>query len=225
MLARHDRLVVREFEAERDALTEVWVDGSASLSPFHGWPAVARAAALSCAVGLSGGGRVRLGVVREGQPEPLVEASDPAGVRDVLAALSAEAPAGRARLEEAMPLLVARLPRRARWFFLSDLLSRADPGVLHRLGGRGLHGAILHLRVPEAYAPAPGATWDARDAETGAVVTVRWTPSAAARVASRALAHAERWARHAAEVGLSYVPFSPATPAETLLRRLAVEVP
>src|SRR5204862_4183670 len=148
VLARHDRVVVREFEAERDARAEVWIDGSASHGPFGGRGAFARAAALACAVGLAGGGRVRLGVLRDGRAEPLVEADDPAGLRDVLVSLSSQTPASRALLDAALPALLARLPRRARLFLLSDLLTRAEPGILHRMAAKAVHGALLHLRVP-----------------------------------------------------------------------------
>jgi uncharacterized protein (DUF58 family) len=225
VLARHDRVVVREFEEERDAVTEVWVDGSASLGAGGAWPAAARAAALACAVGLSGGSTARLGIVRAGAAVRVAEAGDVAGIRDVLVALSAEGPTGRARLADALPVLVARLPRRARWFFVSDLLSRADPGVLHRLAGRGLHGALLHLRTPSLPGAAEGDLLLARDPETGETRTVRATRGLVARVAARAQAHADRWASHAAQVGLSYLPFAPGTAPEALLRRLALEVP
>ena len=46
---------------------------------------------------------------------------------------------------------------------------------------------------------------------------------AAARAAARAQAHADLWARHAAAVGLAYLPFAPGQDEETLLRRLALE--
>jgi hypothetical protein len=143
----------------------------------------------------------------------------------VLLALSEERPAGRAGLADALPRLRARIPPRARWYFLSDLLSRADPGALHRFAGRGVSGALLHLRVPEVTAPVPGVVWDARDAETGVVRTVRWTEPVAERVTARAAAHAARWALHARQVGLAYLPIAPSTEPETLLRRLALEVP
>ncbi|MDA1196270.1 MAG: DUF58 domain-containing protein, partial [Planctomycetota bacterium] len=59
--ARLGRLAVRQFDAERDVRTEVWLDGSASLGPCAGRGAAARAAALCCATGLGEGGRGRLG--------------------------------------------------------------------------------------------------------------------------------------------------------------------
>jgi len=224
VLARHDRVVVREFEAERDSRTEVWVDGSASVGAASAWPAVARAAALAAALGVAGGGRVRLGVVREGRAEPLVVIDDATGLREVLEGLSRERPAGRARLDEALPPLATRLPRRSRWFFVSDLLSRADPGVLHRMAGRGLHGALLHVRAPAVEGVKDDTVVVARDAETGETRTLRWTRAYAATVAARAQEHADRWARHAAQVGLAYLAFAPSTAPEALLRRLAVEV-
>jgi len=225
VLARHDRVVVREFEAERDVRTEIWVDGSASTEAFGGRAAVARATALACAVALSGGGRLRLGVLRDGVPHERLSADDPSALRAVLGVLSAERPAGRAGLVDAFPRLAARIPSRSRWILVSDLLSRADPGALHRFVGRGLFGALVHLRVPEVTAPLPGGFFEARDAETGAVRTVRFTPEVAARVTARATEHAERWQRHARQVGLAYVPFAPTTDPEALLRRLALDAP
>ncbi len=222
VLARLNRVVVREFDEERDSWSEVWFDGSASAAPFGGWPALARATAVACAVGLAYGGRTRLGVVREGEAEPLLESDDPAAVREALAALSAEAPAGRAGVAKALPRLRALVPRNARWTFLSDLLTRAEPGALRAFAGRGITGAIVHLRVPELTAPVPGGLWAARDVETGEVRTVRWTREAADRVTRRAAAHAALWASHAAQAGLEYVPFAPTTPGEDVLRRLAL---
>jgi uncharacterized protein (DUF58 family) len=222
--ARLGRLAVREHDTERDVLTEVWLDGSASTGPYGGRAQAARAAALSAAVGLAGRGRVRLGVVRDGEPRLLLEARESGQVRLVLRALSAERPTGRAGLAAALPRLARRLPRGARFLLVSDLLSRADPGALHAFAGRGIRGALLHLRVPEVTAPAPG-RWLARDVESGATRAVVLDEQAAARVAARARAHADLWARHATSVGLHYLPFAPSTPAEALLRRLALEVP
>jgi uncharacterized protein (DUF58 family) len=221
---RTGRVMVREYEAERDVRTEVWLDGSASLGPFGGWPALARAAALACAVGVAGGGPYRLGILRGESPELLLEADDPSGLRDALVALSGESPSGKFEAERSLPLLRAMLPPRCRWFLLSDLLTSAEPSVLDRFAGRGLFGALVHLRVPEVTAPRPGALLDARDAETGQARTVRLTEDVCARVVARAAAHAERWARHARGVGLAYLPFAPATPPDDLVRRLALEV-
>jgi hypothetical protein len=121
--------------------------------------------------------------------------------------------------------LPRRVPRGARFLLVSDLLSRADPGVLHAFAGRGVRGAVLHLRVPEIHAPAPGSTFVACDVESDARCTLRLDGPAAARVAARAQAHADLWAHHAHGVGLLYMPFAPSVPAETLLRRLVLEVP
>ncbi|HVG92889.1 MAG TPA: DUF58 domain-containing protein [Planctomycetota bacterium] len=225
VLARHDRVVVREFEAEREARSEVWFDGSASTGPMGGRAALARACALACATGLADGGRVRLGVLRGGEALDLVAADDPSRIRDVLVALSEDRPAGRAELARALPRLRVRMPASARFILVSDLLSRADPGALHAFAGRGVAGALLHLRVPPLWSPQPGGLWEARDAETGEVRTVRLTEEVATRMADRAHAHAERWARHARDTGLAYLPFAPSTEPEALLRRLAREVP
>jgi uncharacterized protein (DUF58 family) len=221
--ARLDRLAVREFDAERDLLTEVWLDGSASLGAPGARGAAARAAALAAAVGLAGGGRIRLGIVREGRPAPLVEAREGHDMRRVLEALSREVPAGRAGWAGALPILARRAPRGARWIVVSDLLSRADPGILQAFAGRGVRGAILHLRLPAATAPSPG-EYLARDAETGERRAVFLDEAGAARVAERARAHADLWAHRATSVGFLYLPFAPETPAESLLRRLVLEV-
>lgn len=221
VLGRLDRAVVREHEEEREDRTEVVLDGSASLGPFGGWPAAARAAAVAAAVGLAGGeARVRLAVLRGASPGFLPEADGPAGLRDLLAGLSSERPAGTLDLAAALPALAVRLSGRSRLVLVSDLLSDAPPETLFRVAGRGRSGALLHLRVPEGAAPPPGAHWLARDVETGRVREVRFTPEVAARVAARAQAHADRWAHAAREVGLAYVPFSPATEPDALLARL-----
>jgi uncharacterized protein (DUF58 family) len=225
VLARHERTVVREFDEEREVRTEVWLDGSASVGPLGGRGAIARAAAICCAVGLAEGGRVRLSVAREGEVSTLAEVEGNASLPSCLGALSEDRPAGRARLERALATLGGRLPRHARWLFLSDLLTRADPGVLHHLAGRGIRGALLHLRTPALTAPPLGSRWEARDVETGEVRAVRWSEALAARVAARAADHAERWRHHAVQTGLAYLPFAPETPAEDVLRRVALDVP
>lgn len=216
--------MVREFDVESGRLTEVWLDGSASLGPYGGRAAAWRAAALALAVGVAHGGRGRLGILSEGRPALRLTIDAPGGMREALETLSAEVPAGRALLAEALPRLRARLERGARLVLVSDLLSRADPGVLSGLAGRGLKGALLHLRVPEVNAPAPAPPFLARDAETGAERWVALDGPAAARLAARAQAHADLWARHATTVGLVYVPFAPGGSEESLLRRLALEM-
>jgi hypothetical protein len=108
---------------------------------------------------------------------------------------------------------------------VSDLLTRADPGVLHAFAGRGIRGAVLHLRVPEIHAPSPGSTIVAHDVESAERRTVKLDALAAARIAKRAKAHADLWAHHAHMIGLLYMPFAPSLEPETLLRRLALEVP
>jgi uncharacterized protein (DUF58 family) len=221
--ARHDRLVVREFDAERDVRTEVWLDGSASMAPFGGRAQSARAAALAVAVGLAGGGHVRLGVVRDGDLHPVLDAREVGRVREALLALSREVPAGRAGLAEALPRLRRRVPRGARFLLVSDLLSRAEPAVLRSFAGRAIRGAVLHLRVPEVTAPGPGA-YVAKDVETGTTRAVHLDAAAAARVAARAKAHADLWAHHAASAGFVYLPFAPTGDAESLQRRIVLEV-
>jgi hypothetical protein len=54
---------------------------------------------------------------------------------------------------------------------------------------------------------------------------VRLDAETTSRIAARSRAHADRWARHAAAVGLAYLPFAPATSDETLLRRIAEDLP
>lgn len=223
--ARHGNLVVRQFDAERDHLTEVWLDGSASMGPCGGRVATAQAAALACAIGLSSGGRARLGVLRGGEAQPLLEADAWGSMPQVLARLSGDIPDGRADLAASLPRLVHRVPRGARLLLVSDLLTRADPGVLQPLAGRGIRGAVLHLRVPEVTSPAAGRALEVRDAESGGRRRVRLTARTAAKVAERARAHGARWAHHIRMVGLVYRPFAPGTSVERLLRQLVAEVP
>jgi uncharacterized protein (DUF58 family) len=223
--ARLGRLQVRQFDAQKDVLTEVWLDGSASMAPCRGRVTSARAAAVCCATGLGAGGRVRLGVLRGGEALPIAEGSEPGHMRTILEALTREAPADRADIAAALPRLQKMIPRGARFLFVSDLLTRADPGVLHAFAGRGLRGALLHVRVPEIHAPAPGRAIVARDVESGAERTVTLDSPAAARIAARAKAHADLWAHHARMVGLLYMPLAPGASEEKLLRRLVLEVP
>ena len=75
--ARLGKLEVRQFDAQKDVLTEVWLDGSASMLPCDGRGPSARAAALCCATGLGEGGRIRLGVLRDGKAVRLLEVSEP----------------------------------------------------------------------------------------------------------------------------------------------------
>lgn len=221
--ARLGRLCVREFDVEREPRAEVWLDASASMGPCGGRAAAWRAAALAVAVELAAGARVRLGVVRAGVLEPLLEVEGGGAMREVLAALARTPAAGRAGWAQALPRLARRLPRGARLVLVSDLLSQAGPAGLWALGGRGIRGLLLHLRVPEVHAPAAGGTLRVRDAEGGATRVVRLDREAAARVAARAQAHVARWARHAQAVGLSCVPFAPGQDEEALLRRLVQE--
>ena len=223
--ARLGKLEVRQFDAQKDVLTEVWLDGSASMLPCDGRGPSARAAALCCATGLGEGGRIRLGVLRDGKAVRLLEVSEPGHMRGVLEAISREVPDGRADLASALPDLARSVPRGSRFLLVSDLLTRTDPGVLHAFAGRAVRGALLHLRVPEIHAPAPGATVRAHDVESGAVRTVRLDDRAAARIAERARAHADLWAHHAHSVGMLYMPFAPSGTPEALLRRLVLEVP
>lgn len=242
-LARLDRVVVREHDVERDARTEVWLDGSASLAAAgetreaDAHPddalargggargAAARAAALACAVGLCGGGTVRLGVLRAGEAAYRAEASGPADLPALLHAIAAETPAGKAGLSTALPAALLRCPPRARCFVVSDLLTDAPPDLLLRVAGRGVVGGILHLRDPDTWAPRPGGRVEAVDAETGVRRVVVWSEARAARVAARAAAHAARWAHAASAAGLVLLPFAPATPPEDLLLRIARAVP
>jgi len=223
--ARLGRLLVRQFDAERDRPTEVWIDGSGSMAPLGGRVKGARVGALAVAIGLASAGTVRLGRLREGAAELRLEAAGSHRLPAFLDAIAADPPQGRAGLARALPALVRRVPRSARLLLVSDLLSRAEPGVLHALAGRGLRGAVLHLRVPEVESPSPVGRVVLRDAETGATKTLVLDGAAAARATTRAREHAARWARHAAEVGLRYVPFAPTTADETLLRRLVETVP
>lgn len=223
--ARLGRLQIRQYDAQKDVLTEVWFDGSASMGPCGGRVAGARAAALCCATGLGEGGTVRLRFVGEGEAPVVVEASEPGHMRGVLEVLSRREPAGRADLAEALSGLGRRLPRGTRFLLVSDLLTRTDPGVLHAFAGRSVRGALVHLRVPEINAPAPGRTIVAHDVESDDRRTVALNPRAAARIAARAKAHADLWAHHARTVGLVYLPFAPSLPPETLFRRLALEAP
>jgi len=223
--ARLGRLQVRQYDAQKDLLTEVWLDGSASMGPCGGRGAAARAAALCCATGLGTGGRVRLGLLRGGEAVTLAEVSEPGHIRLVLEALTRSIPAGRAGLDESLTRVQRRVPRGTRFLLVSDLLTRADPGVLHGMAGRGIRGAVLHLRVPAINAPAPGTTIRAHDAESGEVRTVGLDTQAAARIAARAKAHADLWAHHARMAGLLYMPFAPDFAPEALLRSLVLEIP
>jgi uncharacterized protein (DUF58 family) len=223
--ARLGRLLVRQFDEERDLLTEVWLDGSASMAPWGGRVKTARAAALACAIGVATAGRTRLGVLAEGRPRFLLEASQPGRLVEFLQALTSAAPTGRADLSSALPRLVKRVPPKSRLVLISDLLSRAEPGILHALAGRGLRGALMHLRVPQVTAPHAAGTLSVRDVETGTVKTVHFDEALVARVAARARAHAKAWALHGNAAGLHYVPFAPTTADEDLLRRLVGDLP
>ncbi len=221
VLARHDRLVVREFDAERDARTDVVLDASASMGPTGGRATAARAAALAFAVALVDGGRARLVLLRGGELVVRVEGDDAGDLREVLAALAAEAPAGETDLAHALPVVAAALPRGSRVVIVTDLLSTADPDLLRLVGTRARGGALVHLRVPAVWAPEPGAVFEAVDAETGARRLLRTTAESAARVAARAREHADRWARRAVESRLAYVPLAPAGEPDVLLRALS----
>ena len=223
--ARLGRVQVRQFDAQKDLLTEVWLDGSASMGPCGARAAAARAAALGCAAGLGSGGRVRLGVLRAGQAVELATGSEPGHVRRILEALSRDEPAGRADLQTSLARATRAVQRGTRFLLVSDLLTRADPGVLHGIAGRGIRGGLLHVRVPEINAPAPGTVVRARDVESGNERTLALDAHAAARIAARAKAHADLWAHHARMSGLLYLPIRPAFAWEPLLRRLVLEIP
>lgn len=225
VLARHDRVVVREFDAEKDARTEVLVDASASMGALGGRVAAVRAAAIAFAVGLVDGGRARLVEWTDSGPVVRSEGDAARDLTGALVALSAYAPQGRVDVGEAMRVTAASLPRGSRVVCVSDLLTPADPSVLHRLGARARGGVLLHLRVPQVWAPTPGKVHLALDAETGERRLVRVTPALAARVAARAGEHAHRWALRARESRFACVPFAPDTAPDALLRALARDVP
>ncbi len=223
--ARLGRLVVRQLDPERDLVTEIWLDGSASMGPHGVRAASARLAALAFAVAVAGRGVARLGWIQGGEARRLVEGRGPGDVRGVLERLSAERPAGRAEMAKTLPAVLRRLARGTRLLYISDLLSRADPGVLHAVAGRGVRGALIHVRAPEVNAPEPVGAMLAIDAETGERRVVMLDVRGAAEVALRARRHADLWAHRAREVGLRYLPFAPSEPAESQLRRLVLEVP
>jgi uncharacterized protein (DUF58 family) len=223
--ARLGRLQVRQFDAQRDLLTEVWLDGSASMEPCGARASAARAAALCLATGLGSGGRVRLGVLRDGAAVELAKGSEPGHMRAILEALSRDRPAGRADLSRSLVQVTRRVPRGTRFLLVSDLLTRADPGVIHGIAGRGIRGALVHVRVPEINAPAPGSAFRAHDVESGEVRTLALDPASAARIAARATQHADLWAHHARMAGLLYLPIAPSFSWEGLLRRLVLEIP
>lgn len=222
--ARLGRLEVRQYDPERDVRTEVWLDSSASMGWGAGRRAGAQAAALAAATSLGEGGQVKLGVVRDGSLAERCVLTESQALRQALVHLSQERPGRRAGWEQALPLLVRRVPRSTRLIVISDFLTRADPGVLHALAGRGVRGAVLHLRMPEVYAPEAGLPFEAVDVESGVTRLVELDEHAAARVAHRARAHADLWAHHARLVGLHYLPFGPELSAEELMRRLILEV-
>jgi uncharacterized protein (DUF58 family) len=223
--ARLGRLQIRQFDAQRDLLTDVWLDGSASMQPYGAGAAAARAAALCCATSVGNGGRVRLGVLCDGEAVELGRCSEPGHVRLILEALSRHKPAGRAGLNDALARVAHGIQRGTRFLLVSDLLTRADPGVIHGLAGRGIRGALLHLRVPEVNAPAPGTVIRAHDIESGERRTVALDAGSAARIAARATKHADLWAHHARMAGLLYLPIAPSFSWEGLMRRLVLEIP
>lgn len=221
VLARHDRIVVREYDAERDARTDVFVDASASMGPEGGLAAAARAAAVAYAVALADGGRGRLGFLTDKGPVVRAEGDSPRDLSPALGHLAREVPAGSVDFATALPVLAASIPRGSRLVLISDLLTRADPSLLHGLGAKARGGAVVHLRIGATYAPEPGTTIDATDVETGARRVIRATDELAARVAARAKDHADRWSRRATEARFAYVPFSPETEPDRLLGAIA----
>lgn len=223
--ARLGRVVVRQLDPERDLVTEVWLDGSASMGLHGVRVASARLAALAFAIAVAGRGVARLGLLQGGEARPLAEGREPGEVRSALERLSATPPTGRAELAQTLPRVVRRLARGTRFLLVSDLLTRTDPGVLHGLAGRGVRGALAHLRAPEVHAPEPLGAIVAEDAETGESRRVLLDERVAAEVAARAQRHADLWAHHARSVGLRYLPFAPSERSEDVLRRLVLEVP
>ena len=223
--ARLGRLAIKQVDPEHDVPTEVWLDGSASMGPCGGRVTSARLAALAVAVALAGKGVVRLGVLRSGKGKVLHQARDAHAMRAMLDRIAGDQPAARADLAHALPRVVRGLRRGTRFLLISDLLTRTDPGVLHAMAGRGVRGAVLHLRVPDICAPQPGDPYQAQDVETGEMMRVALTSGQAARVAERARAHADRWAHRARAVGLRYLPYAPGEHAEDLLRRIVLKVP
>ncbi len=223
--ARSGRTLVRQYDAEKDVSTEVWLDGSASMVPGGGHVTTVRTVALCCAIGLASGGRVRLGRLQEGAVRKLFDARDGKGMRTVLEILSAHTFEGRADLARALPLLQRQTKRGARLMLISDLLTRTHPGVLQGFAARSLRGAVIHLRTPVVAEAMLGQTVMASDVENGVQRRVRMDAATVARIAERSRTHADLWARHVRSIGLHYVPVSPDQPSEDVLRRLVLEVP
>ena len=220
VLARHDRVVVREHDAERDARTDVVLDASASMVPCGGREASLRAVAVAFAVALVDGGRARLLTLSEAGPVVRFAGDAPADLVGALGVLAGLAHAGVVDFASALPVLARSLVRGARIVLVSDFLSGADPSLLHGLGARARGGHVVHVRTAGLPACAPGDALEVVDAETGERRAIVATPDLLARVAARTTDHAARWARAAAQARLGYVPVSPATDPAALLRAL-----
>lgn len=223
LLARTDRLYVKQFEEETNLRAMLVVDASASMG-WSGDPAhltkLDYTARLAAALALI--------LLRQRDAVGLVTFD--AAVRDVLparvranqwgivsAALASITPGATTAADAALERVVGTLRRRGLVIFLSDLLLDPAPATtaLRYLRHRGHQVIVLHIADPGELALAPGPEQRFRDPEGDLAVTLapdQWRE--AYRSAVDRAVHQWRAACHAA--GIRYalmptdVPFGPA---------------
>lgn len=237
--ARLEQLVLKLFLEEQDLALHILVDQSASMGQGGAGPSAAggasklsyarRVATALAYVGLSGGDRVQLNVVRGGSPTPPIgPLRGKESLRRLLDRLGRDpAASGRTSLSQAVMAFASRRPPHGVVVLISDLLDPAGvEAPLRGLCGAGHEVHVVHVVAPDEMEPPVGQDVDLEDAETGERVTVALDRRAVQ-------AYREAWTRWQADVaGLcrrleaGYVLASTAVPFEDLvldvLRRRAM---
>jgi uncharacterized protein (DUF58 family) len=205
--ARLEALVVKEFEAPKEAQLLLLLDRSGSMRLLGKEEAALRIAAALGWLGLAAGARVAV-VSRDGGGRPVEGAER---FPEILEAMEKIPPSSSADLDVAAARVRAAGGGRRTAVLLSDLYeAEAAARAISRLRGRFGQVVCLHVVAEEELTPPPGARALLRDAETGEEIALDLTAEARAgfiRAADRFLRERQALcARH----GARYVRVSPA---------------
>jgi len=231
LLARTDRLYVKQYEEETNLRAMLVFDTSRSMA-WSGAPA-SRLTKLGYAKLLSAA--LAMVLLRQRDATGLITFDDavrrvvPPRARfthwyQLLAALSAVEPGAGTAAEPALRRVVDQLRRRGLVVFISDLLLDRDLTLkaLRFLAHRGHQVLVLHLMDPGEQVLAGAAESRFRDPETGQTVVLRPQDWAGAydRTVREAVA---AWRLGLRRHGIAYELITTATPFGTALRQALVQ--
>ncbi|MCK6491419.1 MAG: DUF58 domain-containing protein [Planctomycetes bacterium] len=172
--ARTDRHLVKRFEEETDLAAYVLLDRTGSMDwrgsgPMRKWDYACHLAAALLYILVRQGDRAGLVVCGGAEPEHHVPAASVGGLKPMLDALEAAAPAGRGDVAAAVEQAAERLPRRCLVVLVGDLLQppEALARAVRRLHHEGRDVRVIQVADPaELVLPEHGLA-ELVDAETG----------------------------------------------------------